>query len=65
MMDTKPQTIEQTSKRWKVAVLVSVAIMVFGIVVGVAGAVIPGTVFFVIGFIVAIAARFGSWWENG
>lgn len=59
------QTIQATSKKWKVVKLVSYAMMFSAIPFCYAGAMVFGVFLFGVGLIATIAASLGAWWENG
>jgi len=62
------QTIEQTAKSWKAAQLIGGLLLVVAIPWGVLGgerAIGPSLFLGVIGLIVYLAARMGSWWHHG
>ena len=58
------QTIEQTSKQWKQAQLIGVALAIIGIIMAVSGNIYGGFALF-LGIALFIGARIGAWWENG
>jgi len=59
-------TIQQTSKKFKIAQIIAVALMCMGMVSCVAKAqpVVNG-VFWVLGIAFYVYARAGAWWRNG
>ncbi len=68
----KPQVTEQTAKRWKLAQLVGVLLIVAGSVAGMIAAQsesATGSGFAVLAFLFGlptwIAGRFGAWWYHG
>lgn len=59
------QTIQATSKKWKVIKLVSFVMMFSAIPFCFVGAVVFGVILFAVGLTATIAASLGAWWENG
>ena len=65
----KVQTIEQTSKRYKLHQLLSVLLIIVGVVViftgGSGGEATFGVLAIVVGLIWYITNRFATWWHHG
>lgn len=70
----KVQTVEQTSKRYKLQQLLSVLLIGVGVIVVISGvsaeqpsggSAAVGTLLIVAGFIWYIIARFTTWWHHG
>ena len=59
------QTIQVTSKRWKVVKLVSYAMIFSAIPFCYSGAMVLGLFLFGVGLTLTIVASLGAWWENG
>jgi hypothetical protein len=68
---TRPVTVEQTSKKYKKAQVLSVAMLVTATLLlvssgGVGTAQVGlGTVMFLAGLVVYLYSRVGAWWNNG
>ena len=68
------QTIEQTGKRFKLQILLSILVMIVGIIMSVSqvnksepsqGAIIGGFLICIIGAIWLIVVKFCTWWYHG
>ena len=69
-MPPKIQTIQQTSKRWKlitasgvISILIGFCWLFIGTVSG--GSVAPGFVLLILGLGAYFVARIGGWWNHG
>ena len=62
--ETQPVTIQQTSKPYKGAEAVGVALLILGLV-STAWHLAMGAVVALVGLTLWISARLGAWWHNG
>lgn len=61
----KVYTTEQTGKPYKSAQLIGGAMLIFGLIAGLAGAAMGGGAIGFIGLVVYLGARVGGWWDHG
>lgn len=60
----RPRTIEQTSKEWKLGMLLGFSAAAFGMLLGCAGVEL-GWFIFILGSLTFVGSRVGAWWNHG